>query len=329
MVEAVWRFMKGKGLLKYISRRLMIMVPIVLLMTLAVFLLSSLVPGGAVAALLEGRPASSSQIEQLTAKFGLDRPLHEQYLSWLTGIFRGDLGRSFRTSQLVTDMVFERLGITIWLNVMGLVLAVVIGIPLGVTAALNRGSRIDRTVVGISIFGSSTPAFFAAIFFLWLFSQNLGLFPLYGAGGPGLWDRLWHLALPGVVMAIAPMGLIMKVTRASMLDEIDQDYVSFSRARGLRERRVILGYSLRNALIPILTAAGLVFVGLLTGTVFVERVFGLPGLGNMLVQAVITSDLPVIQGLTLIIGTWIVVANLIVDIMYAVVDPRITYEKVK
>ncbi len=321
--------MQSKGLTRFILRRLAIMVPIVLLMTLAVFLLSSLVPGGAVAALLEGRPTSQAQVELLTARYGLDRPLHEQYLGWLSGIFRGDLGRSFRTSQLVTDMVLERIGITVWLNVVGLVLAVSIGIPLGVLAALNRGSRLDRLVVGLGIFGSSSPAFFVSIFFLWLFAQNLGWFPLFGAGGPDLASRLWHLTLPGIVMAIAPTGLIMKVTRASMLDEIDQDYVSFGRARGLSERRVIMRYGLRNALIPVLTAAGLVFVGLLTGTVFVERVFGLPGLGNMLVQAVITSDLPVIQGLTLIIGTWIIVANLLVDLTYALVDPRITFDKAK
>lgn len=319
--------MRGAGLRKYIGRRLMMLVPIVLLMTLAVFLLASLVPGGAVAALLEGRATSDEQIAALTAKYGLDKSLFEQYWNWLTGIFQGDLGRSFRTSQLVTDMVLERLSITIWLNVIGLVVAVIVGLPLGVVAALNRGGRLDRFVVGTSIFGSSAPAFFVAIFFLWLFAQNLGWFPLFGAGGPGAWDRAWHLALPGIVMAVAPMGLLMKVTRASMLDQIDQDFMSFSRARGLRERRVIMVYGLRNALIPILTAAGLVFVGLLTGTVFVEAVFGLPGLGGMLVNAVTTTDLPVIQGLTLIVGTWIIIANLLVDITYALIDPRVTYEK--
>ena len=319
--------MRGRGLGKYIGQRLLMLIPIVILMTLAVFFLASLIPGGAVAALLEGRPTSSGQIEALTAKYGLDKPLVEQYWSWFSGIFQGNLGRSFRTSQLVVDMVMERLSITIWLNVIGLVLAVVIGLPLGVIAALNRGGKLDRFVVGISIFASSSPSFFVAIFFLWLFAQNLGWFPLFGTGGPGFLDRAWHLMLPGVVMAVAPMGLLMKVTRASMLDQIDEDFMGFSRARGLRERRVIFVYALRNALIPILTAAGLIFTGLLTGTVFVEAVFGLPGLGLLLVNAVTTSDLPVIQGLTLIIGAWIIVANLIVDVTYAAVDPRVTFEK--
>lgn len=321
--------MRGRGLWKYIGWRLLMLVPIVILMTLAVFLLASLVPGGAVAALLEGRPTSSAQLEALTASYGLDKPLHVQYWNWFSGIFEGDLGRSFRTSELVTNMVLARIGLTIWLNVIGLVLALLVGLPLGIIAALNRGGRLDRFVVGVSIFGSSSPAFFVAIFFLWLFAQNLGWFPLYGAGGPGVLDRAWHIVLPGIVMAVAPMGLLMKVTRASMLNQIDQDYLSFARARGLRESRVIFVYGVRNALIPILTAAGLVFVGLLTGTVFVEAVFGLPGLGNMLVQGVTNSDLPVIQGLTLIIGAWIVIANLIVDVTYAMVDPRITYEKTK
>lgn len=320
--------MKGRGLGRYAAQRLAMLVPIVILMTIAVFLLASLVPGGAVAALLEGRPTSDAQVAALTAKYGLDKPLLEQYWNWFSGLFQGDLGRSFRTSQLVWDMIAERIVLTIWLNVIGLVLAVAVGVPLGVIAALNRGGRIDRFVVGLSIFGSSSPSFFVAIFFLWLFAQNLGWFPLFGVGGPGLLDRLWHLVLPGIVMSVAPTGLLMKVTRASMLDQIDQDYVGFARARGIKERRIIFRYGLRNALIPVLTAAGLVFTGLLTGTVFVEAVFGLPGLGSMLVTAVTTSDLPVIQGLTLIIGSWIIIANLIVDLTYAAVDPRVTYEKV-
>ncbi len=320
--------MRGRGIGRYIVRRLLLLVPIVLLISIAVFLLTSLIPGGAVAALLNGRATSVEQIAQLRAKFGLDKPLVTQYSNWLSGLFHGDLGRSFRTSQLVSRSIKERFSLTLILHGIGLVLAVLIGVPLGTWAAMRRGTARDRGVVGLSIFGSSSPSFVVALVFLWVFAQKLDWFPLFGAGDGSFTDKLYHLLLPGVVMAVAPMGLVMKITRASMLDQISQDHISFARARGLSERRVIIVYGLRNALIPVLTAAGLLFVGLLTGTVFVETVFGLPGLGSLLISAVRTSDIPVIQGLALIVGIWIVLANLLVDLAYALVDPRVDFQKV-
>lgn len=317
--------MRGRGIGAYVVRRLLLLVPIVLLISLAVFLLTSLIPGGAVAALLDGRATSDANVKALRAKFGLDKPLVTQYWDWLSGVVRGDLGRSFRTSQLVSDSIKDRFSLTIVLNSIGLVLAVVIGVPLGTWAAIRRGTTRDRAVVGVSIFGSSSPSFVAALVFLWIFAQKLDWFPLFGAGDGSWSDRMYHLILPGMVMAIAPMGLVMKITRASMLDQIGQDHMAFARARGLSERRVIVVYGLRNALIPVLTAAGLLFVGLLTGTVFVESVFGLPGLGSLLISAVRSSDLPVIQGLALVIGVWIVLANLLIDLGYALVDPRVDF----
>jgi peptide/nickel transport system permease protein len=319
--------MRGRGFGRYVGRRLIMLVPIALAITLAVFLLASLIPGGAVAALLNGRPTSDENVANLRAKFGLDKPLVTQYWDWLSGVVRGDLGRSFRTSELVSDSIKARFSLTVMLNSFALILAVMVGVPLGTWAAMRRGRTSDRTVVGVTVFGSSAPSFVVALLFLWAFAQKLGLFPLFGAGDGSLRDRLYHLALPAIVMAIAPMALVMKITRASMLDQIGQDHIAFARARGLSERRVIVVYGLRNALIPVLTAAGLLFVGLLTGTVFVETVFGLPGLGSLLISAVRTSDLPVIQGLALLIGIWIVIANLLIDLAYAMVDPRVDFER--
>ena len=303
------------------------LVPIALAITLAVFLLTSLIPGGAVAALLNGRPTSDENVANLRAKYGLDQPLVTQYWDWLTGVVQGDLGRSFRTSQLVSDSIKDRFLLTITLNSFALTLAVLVGVPLGTWAAMRRGRTSDRAVVGLTVFGSSAPSFVVALLFLWIFAQKLGLFPLFGAGDGSIVTRLHHLVLPAIVMAIAPMALVMKITRASMLDQIGQDHISFARARGLSERRVILVYGLRNALIPVLTAAGLLFVGLLTGTVFVETVFGLPGLGSLLISAVRTSDIPIIQGIALMIGIWIVVANLLIDLAYALVDPRVDFAR--
>ena len=319
--------MRGRGIGRYIGRRLLMLVPIALAITLAVFLLTSLIPGGAVAALLNGRPTSDENVANLRAKYGLDQPLVTQYWDWLTGVVQGDLGRSFRTSQLVSDSIKDRFLLTITLNSFALTLAVLVGVPLGTWAAMRRGRTSDRAVVGLTVFGSSAPSFVVALLFLWIFAQKLGLFPLFGAGDGSIVTRLHHLVLPAIVMAIAPMALVMKITRASMLDQIGQDHIAFARARGLSERRVILVYGLRNALIPVLTAAGLLFVGLLTGTVFVETVFGLPGLGSLLISAVRTSDIPVIQGIALMIGIWIVVANLLIDLAYALVDPRVDFAR--
>ncbi len=319
--------MGGRGIGRYVGRRLLMLVPIALAITLAVFLLASLIPGGAVAALLNGRPTSDENVANLRAKYGLDQPLVTQYWDWLSGVVHGDLGRSFRTSELVSDSIKDRFALTVMLNSFALILAVIVGVPLGTWAAMRRGRTSDRTVVGMTVFGSSAPSFVVALLFLWAFAQKLGLFPLFGAGDGSFLDRLHHLALPAIVMAIAPMALVMKITRASMLDQIGQDHIAFARARGLSERRVILVYGLRNALIPVLTAAGLLFVGLLTGTVFVETVFGLPGLGSLLISAVRTSDLPVIQGLALLIGIWIVIANLLIDLTYALVDPRVDFAR--
>jgi peptide/nickel transport system permease protein len=307
---------------------LAILIPIIALISVVVFLLTSMVPGGAVAALIEGRPTSQGTVEALMAKYHLNEPLIVQYWYWLSGVLRGDFGRSFQSSQLVLDAIRSRVGLTVMLNVIGLTVALLVGIPLGTLAAMRRAGMADRTIVGVSIFGSSTPSFVIALLFLYVFAQKLNWFPLFGAGSGSIPNQLYHLVLPGLVMAVVPTGLIMKITRASMLDQIDLDHIAFARARGLAERRVIFVYGLRNALIPVLTAAGLIFVGLLTGTVFVEYVFGLPGLGGLLVTAVRNSDIPVIQGLVLIVGFWIIIANLLVDLSYAVVDPRVTFGKV-
>ena len=320
--------MRNRGLGQYALRRIALLVPIALLISVVVFLLTSMVPGGAVAALTEGRPTSQGTIDALMAKYHLDEPLITQYWLWLTGVLRGDFGRSFQSSQLVLDSIRSRVALTVWLNVIGLTIAIAVGIPLGTWAAMRRGGTRDRTIVGISIFGSSTPSFVIALGALWLFGQKLGWFPLFGIGDGSYGDLMWHLVLPGLVMAVVPTAIILKITRASMLDQIDQDHIAFARARGLSERRVIFVYGLRNALIPVLTAAGLVFVGLLTGTVFVEFVFGLPGLGGLLVTAVRNSDIPVIQGLVLVVAVWIIIANLLVDLSYAAIDPRVTFKKV-
>jgi peptide/nickel transport system permease protein len=312
----------------YLLRRLFMLVPLAFGVTLVVFLLASLIPGGPVAALLAGHATDTATIEALREKYHLNDPLYAQYGYWLSGVARGDLGTSIVSGQPVSAAILDRIGTTLALNIAGVVLALGFGISLGVTAAVRRGGTLDRAVVSATQLLSGAPPFVLAIALLFVFGFQLGWFPLFGIGGGGLPDTVRHLALPAIVVAIGPLAFLTKITRAAMIDQLDQDYVTFARARGIGFRRVLWGHAFRNALVPVLTAAGLLFVGLLTGTVFVETVFGLPGLGRLLVTSVQFNDFPVTQGIVLIVAAWIVLTNLVVDLLYALVDPRVDFAQV-
>jgi peptide/nickel transport system permease protein len=308
---------RGKALVYYFGRRLLMLVPVTLLVTVAVFLLASLVPGGVVAVVLAGHPTDTATVEALRLKYHLNDPIYVQYLAWLGNVLHGDLGRSILTSQPVSYAITTRLPLTLELNLGGLLLALVVGVPLGILAATKQGRARDRGVVGLAVFGSSAPHFIVALVILYVFAELLGWFPLFGVGTDDPVDRAWHMVLPIVSLAIGPLAFVTKITRASMLDLIEQDHIYFARARGLSEFRIMVVYLLRNALIPVVTAAGLLLVGLLTGTVFVETIFGLPGLGGLLVAAVRGNDIPTIQGL----------ANLFIDALYVLIDPRVAFER--
>ena len=309
----------------HLLRRLALLVPLAIGVTVVVFLLASLIPGGPVAALLAGRSTDTATVDAMRAKFHLDDPLALQYWFWLRGLIQGDLGTSIVSGQPVTAAISDRIGTTLVLNLSGVLLALVCGVSLGMFAASRRGSSIDRLVVGGTLALSSAPPFVLAIAGLFVLSFQLGWFPLFGLGNGGFWTTAWHLVLPAIVVAIGPLAFITKITRAAMIDQLDQDYILFLRARGIPARQVMFAHALRNALVPVLTAAGLLFVGLLTGTVFVETVFGLPGLGRLLVTSVQFNDFPVTQGIVLIVAAWIIFTNLIVDLLYAVVDPRVDF----
>lgn len=304
------------------------LVPLALGVTIVVFLLASLIPGGPVAAILAGHSTDTQTVEALRAKYHLDEPLYAQYGHWLAGVVRGDLGTSIVSGQPVAAAIGDRIGITIALNIAGVVLALLAGIGLGVAAAVRRGGPLDRLVVGASLLLSGAPPFVLAIALLFVLSFELNWFPLLGVGSGALWDTVWHLTLPAIVVAIGPLAFVTKITRAAMIDQLDQDYVTFARARGIPYGRVLFAHAFHNALVPVLTAAGLLFIGLLTGTVFVETVFGLPGLGRLLVTSVQFNDFPVTQGIVLIVAAWIVLINLIIDLLYAVVDPRVDFARV-
>ena len=319
--------MKSGSLWAYVLRRLLVAIPLILLISLGVFALVNLAPGDPARALVGSRQATPETLAAIRAQHHLDDPFLVQFLLWLKQVLTGDLGRSIQGSQLVTTMIWDRLPLTVFLGVYGSLVALGIGIPLGILAAFTRGSEIDRGVVTIGVVGVSAPAFATGIFLLYVFGVILGWFPIFGQG-EGFLDRAWHLTLPAVALGISVMGLVVKITRASMLEELQKDYVAFARARGLGRRRTTMAYVLRNALIPVVTAAGLIVVGLLTGAVLVEVTFGLPGLGSLLVSAVTQRDIPVIQGIVLILAVFVVLMHVVIDVLYTLIDPRIRFGRV-
>lgn len=312
---------------RFALRRLALAAAFLLLTSFAVFALVHLAPGDPVRALLGTRPANPETLAALRAHYHLDDPLIVQYGDWLAQVLRLDLGRSISGNRSVAGMIGERAGVTLMLGLASMAIVLAVGLPLGVAAALRRGTLLDRGVVLFVVIGISSPAFVTGILLVYVFGVLLGWFPTFGPG-TGVADRLWHLALPATAVALSMMAIVVKITRAAVLEELDKDYVAFARSRGLRPARILTAYVLRNALVPIITAAGIVLLGLLANAIYVEVTFALPGLGSLTIEAVNRRDIPVIQGTTLVFTGFVVVVNLVVDLAYALVDPRIRFARV-
>jgi peptide/nickel transport system permease protein len=320
--------MQGAAVLRFILRRLAIAVPLLLIVSFGVFALVHLAPGDPVRALLGSRASDPATLAAIRERYHLNDPFIVQYGKWLWQVLQGDLGRSIQGSQLVTSAIRQRLGLTIFLGLMSSVLVLFFGISLGMLAGFRRGSRLDRGVVMFGVFGISSPSFVTGILLLYLFGVVIGWFPIFGAGR-GFLDRFWHLTLPAVALALSIMAIVVKITRASVIQELDKDYVVFARARGLSPLRIVFGYVLRNALIPVVTAAGLIIVGLVASAIYVEVTFALPGLGSLTVEAVQRRDIPLIQGTTLFFSVFVILLNLLIDLAYILIDPRIRFERVQ
>ncbi|MEV4096620.1 ABC transporter permease [Streptosporangium saharense] len=305
----------------FLGRRLLGTAAVVALVSVGVFCLLYLAPGSVQQTLLGTRPATPETVAAIQARYHLDDPLPVQYLTWLGGVLRGDLGVSIRTGSPVADMIGERLPLTLALTGYGTLLAVLVGVPLGIAGAVRRGRATDRFVVTAGVVGLSAPPFAVGLLLLVVFAAWLGWFPVYGTG-EGLVERIWHLTLPAAALAVGAVGMLVRFSRAALIRELDQDYVVFARARGLGTAGT-LAYALRNSLVPILTAAGLVVTGMLAGTVLVEVTFALPGLGSLLVDSVTFKDVPVVQALALLLTLLIAAVNLLVDVGYSLADPRV------
>lgn len=248
--------------------------------------------------------------------------MYEQYLAWLQDAVTLDFGVSLTTRQSVTTEIVDRLGVTLFLGGYAFLIALLVGIPLGVLAAIKRGTGWDRLAVMISIVGVSAPAFVTGLVLLYLLGVRWPVFPTYGAGD-GFLERATHLTLPAVALAFTALGLIVKFTRSALSSTLEQDYVAFARARGVREREVVLRYGLRNAALPMITAIGLILIGMLSGSVLVEQTFSLPGVGRRVVEAVTTSDVPMVQGLALLVAATVAAISLLIDLAYFAASPEL------
>jgi peptide/nickel transport system permease protein len=302
------------------------MLAVLSLVSVLVFLLTRLAAGDPIAVLL-GDQASLQDIAQARQRYGLDEPLWTQFLLWLGQVLQGNLGQSIFLQMPVTQVLLDRVEPTAWLALMSVGLAMLIGVPCGIVSAVWRGRWIDQCVSTLAMLGASMPSFWMGLLVIQLLAVGAGWFPVSGYGEPGAsWlTRIHHLMLPALVLGTLNSALIIRFTRASMLDILSEDYIRTARSKGLPETVVVFKHALRNALVPILTVLGLTLALMIGGAVVTETVFNLPGLGNLVVRAVLRRDYPVIQGALLAIAAVYVIINFVIDVLYVWVDPRVRH----
>jgi peptide/nickel transport system permease protein len=313
-------------MLRSILNRLLGMITVMALVVTIVFVIVRVTPGDPAAVML-GPEATAADIEALRVKLGLDQPMPVQFLRYVAGVVQGDLGQSIFLGQPVTTALLDRAEPTIFLTIFSLLIATVVALPVGILSAYKRGSLFDQAATTLAMFAASVPSFWLGLLFIQFFAVKLGWFNTSGYGGPGasLAERMNHLVLPALTLGLISSALITRFTRASMLDVLNDDYVRTARSKGMSEWRVVLRHAFKNALIPILTVIGLTAALLISGAVVTETVFGLPGVGNLVVSAVLRRDYPVIQGALLVIAGAYVLVNFAIDMLYLLVDPRVRY----
>jgi peptide/nickel transport system permease protein len=331
----------------YIIKRLLQIIPVVLGVTLIAFALIHLAPGDPVRTML-GQHATQQEIDQIRAKYGLDQPLFVQYFIWLGDVLHGDLGRSILTHEQVTTEIGSRFPNTIELAIAAMIFAILIGVVAGIISATKQYSVADYSVMGIALFGISMPVFWLGIMLMMIFGVFLGWLPIGGridlllpfnritgfmvvdsiitANGAALISVLRHLILPAIALGTIPMAIIARTTRSSMLEILRQDFIRTERAKGLSERKVIYKHAIRNAMVPVVTVIGLNFGLLLSGAILTETVFSWPGVGRLVVDAVYARDYPLVIGCVLVFALVFVIVNLITDLLYTYIDPRIHYD---
>lgn len=313
-------------MLGYIFRRLLATLPVMAIVAIVVFAILRLTPGDP-AAIIAGDEATSEQLEIIRKNLGLDQPIYFQFFIWIARLFQGDLGVSLLSGASVADMIANRVGPSLALGVATIVVTVVVAIPLGVIAAWRRGKLLDRVVMSFSVFGFSVPSFVISYLLIYLFAIQLDWLPVQGYKpmAAGFWPFVQRLILPTMALSAVYIALIARITRSSVVEVMGEDYIRTARAKGAKERAVLMHHALRNAAVPIVTIIGIGIASLISGVVVTESVFNLPGLGRLVVEAVLARDYPVIQGLIILFSFTYILINLMIDLLYTVFDPRIRY----
>lgn len=313
-------------MLAYIARRILSTVPVMAMVAIVVFAILRLTPGDP-AAIIAGDHATADQLAQMRTHMGLDKPVHIQFFVWMLQLLRGDLGVSLISGIPVAAIIADRIGPTVALGTSIIVFSMLVAIPLGVISAWRQGSTLDRAIMAFSVFGFSVPAFVLGYLLILLFSIVLGWLPVQGYRplSDGLWPFMERLILPTLTLSAAYIALIARITRTSVLEVMGEDFIRTARAKGLTESAVLRRHALPNAAVPIVTIIGVGVAALISGVVVTESVFNLPGLGRLVVEAVLARDYPVIQGLILFFSFIYIMINLVVDVLYTVFDPRIRY----
>ncbi len=307
-----------------VTRRLLLTIPILFGAAVIVFFILRLVPGDPAAGIL-GANATPSQLRQVRADLGLDRPIYAQFGSWLGGLFQGDLGHDYITNQSITDEIATRLPVTLELAVLAFAIAAAAAVPAGVVAAVRQGSWLDRAIQTLSVVTIAVPDFVFGILGILLFSLTLGMVPSSGFVplSQSVGNNVHAIVLPAVALALGLAGVLARVTRSAMIDVLQDDYIRFAQATGTRPAAIVFWYGLRNASIPIVTVAGLQIGYLLGGTVVVEQLFAIPGVGQLIVQAMLNRNYPVVQACVLIFVLMFILVNLAADLLYAVLNPKL------
>ncbi|MCY4445350.1 MAG: ABC transporter permease [Rhodobacteraceae bacterium] len=310
----------------YLIHRLMGMMVVIFLVLTIAFVIVRLAPGDP-AALMLGPEATAEDAAELRQQLGLERPIIVQYFTFLGNALRGDLGTSIFFKQPVTKVLLGRAEPTVFLSLFSLAIALIIAVPIGIYAAYRRGSFLDQASISTAMLAASVPSFWTGLMLQRYFATDLGWFPASGYGGPDthFWERMRYLLLPSIVLGIVNSALILRFTRASMLDILGEDFIRTARSKGMGETRVVLRHALKNAAIPIITVIGLTFALLVSGAVVTERVFNIPGMGNLVVSAVLRRDYPIIQGTLIVVASLYVLINLLTDLAYLFIDKRVKY----
>jgi peptide/nickel transport system permease protein len=310
---------KNDAVLRFVARRVALTIPVLLGVATLVFLLIHIIPGDPAQAML-GEGAPEADVAALRNQLGLDRPLVEQYVEFLGGLLRGDLGTSLRTGTSVSGQIAERLPATFELAFAAMLVALALALPLGIAAAAWRGTCVDHAAMTVALAGISIPNFWLGPLLAIVFAVELGWLPVSGRGG------VEHLVLPAVSLGLALSAMLARMTRASLLDELREPYVRAARARGISRTRAVIVHAFRNSLIPVVTVIGLQFGAVLTGAVITETIFSWPGIGRLLIQSIGFRDYPLVQGCILLIAVTYVAVNLVTDLAYGFLDPRIRYQ---